>query len=399
MNIIMSGLEHSLAPISLRERLSFTRQQTMEMMIKIQSFSQISGCVLLSTCNRTELYISCTGTVHPDELLCRAAGAEYAPYKNAFVTRSGKEAAEHLMQVAAGLRSRIFGEDQILSQVKNAIALAREAKTTDSVLETLFRLAVSAGKEVRTKVRLTPVSASAAGMAVALLLEKFGDLRDRKALVIGNGEMGRLTASLLQQAGCQVAVTLRSYRHGETIVPAGCSVAPYEERFRYMADRDILISATTSPHYTVTAAQLNEALSPPAVMIDLAIPRDIQPEVGGLPGISLYNIDDFGNPSEPRAVPQEVTDILQAQMKNFYRWLNYKDCMTSVESLKQAIVDRLLTSKELQEELTEAEIIELSVDKTVDLLVTGLAERITPGNLIKCENKIRLHTTGRPVVF
>ena len=398
MNIIMSGLEHSLAPISLRERLSFTRQQTAEMMIKIQSFPLISGCVLVSTCNRTELYLSCAETVDPGELLCRAAGTEYAPYQDVFVTRSGKEAAEHLMQVASGLRSRIFGEDQILSQVKNAIALARETGTADSVLETLFRSAISAGKEVRTKVRLTPVPASAAGMAVSLLQEKLGGLKGKKALVIGNGEMGRLSASLLQQAGCQAAVTLRTYRHGETIVPPGCGVVPYEERFRCMEDQDILISATSSPHYTVTAGQIAEISSPPAVMIDLAIPRDIQPEVGLLPGISLYNIDDLGNDLENRTIPQEVTDILRAQMENFYRWLNFRDCMPSMETLKQAIVNRLLTSKELQEGLTEAEIIELSVDKTVDLLVTGLAERITSENLIKCESKIRLHTTGHSVI-
>lgn len=399
MNIIMSGLEHSLAPISLRERLSFTRQQAAEMMIKIQSSSRISGCVLISTCNRTELYLSCPDTADPGELLCRATGAEYAPYKDVFVTRFGKEAAEHLMQVAAGLRSRIFGEDQIISQVKNAIALAREVKTTDPILETLFRSAVSAGKEVRTKVRLTSVPTSAARTAVTLLQEKFGDLEGKKAIVIGNGEMGRLSASLLQQAGCQVAITLRTYRHGETIVPPGCSVVPYEDRFRCMEGRDLLVSATASPHYTVTTGQLEKTLSPPAVMVDLAIPRDIQPEVGLLPGISLYNIDDLGNDLENRTVPQEVTDILQAQMENFYRWLNYKDCMPSMESLKQAIVNRLLTSRELQEKPTETEIIELSVDKAVDLLVTGLAEHITSEDLARCESKIRLHTTGRPVVF
>lgn len=165
-----------------------------------------------------------------------------------------------------------------------------------------------------------------------------------------------------------------------------------------MEGRDILISATSSPHYTVTAGQIAEISSPPAVMIDLAIPRDIQPEVGLLPGISLYNIDDLGNDLENRTIPQEVTDILRAQMENFYRWLNFRDCMPSMETLKQAIVNRLLTSKELQEGLTEAEIIELSVDKTVDLLVTGLAERITSENLMKCESKIRLHTTGHPVI-
>ncbi len=398
MTILMSGLEHSLAPISLREQLSFTKLQTAEMVRTIRSFPHVTGCVLLSTCNRTELYLSCTQGENPGELLCQAAGAEYAPYRDAFVTLSGKKAVEHLMEVAAGLRSRIWGEDQIISQVKGAIAIAREAGATDSILETLFRSAVAAGKEVRAKVRLTAVPTSAASMAVALLKEKLGGLNGKKALVIGNGEMGRLSASLLQQEGCQVSVTLRTYRHGETIVPPGCGVVPYDQRFPHMDGCDILLSATTSPHYTVTAEQLRELSALPAVMVDLAIPRDIQPEAGQLPGVSLYNIDDLGSYLENRTVPQEVMDILRAQMENFTRWLNYKDCMTSVESLKQAIVNRLLTAKELNEDLTEAEIIELSVNKTVDLLVTGLAERITSENLMKCESKIRLHTTGRPVV-
>ena len=394
----MSGLEHSQVPISLRERLSFTKQQTGEMVRKLHSFPQVSGCVLISTCNRTELYFSCTEEVVPGKLLCQAAGAEYPLYQDAFVTLSEKDAVQHLMEVAAGIRSRIFGEDQIISQVKDAIAIAREAGTADSVLETLFRSAVSAGKEVRTKVRLTSVPTSAASMAVDLLREKLGDLTGKKALVIGNGEMGRLAASLLRQEGCQVSVTLRTYRHGETIVPPGCGVVPYDQRFLHMEGCDLLLSATTSPHYTVTVEPLSQLPSLPAVLVDLAIPRDIQPEVGQLPGVSLYNIDDLGNFSESRTIPAEVTEILNAQMENFYRWLNYKDCMTSVDSLKQAIVDRLLTAQEFGEDLTESEIIQLSVNKTVDLLVTGLAERITSENLTKCESKIRLRTTGRPVV-
>lgn len=395
MNIIMSGLEHSMVPISLRERLSFTKLQTGEMIRKIRSFPNITGCVLLSTCNRTELYLSCSGEENPGELLCQAAGTEYALYQQAFVTLSGKQAVQHLMEVAAGLRSRIWGEDQIISQVKGAIAIAREAGGTDSVLETLFRSAISAGKEVRAKVRLTSVPTSAASRAVELLEQKLGTLEGKKAVVIGNGEMGRLSASLLQRAGCNVSVTLRTYRHGETIVPPGCGVVPYDERLPYIDGCDILISTTTSPHYTVTKEQISTLSSPPSLMVDLAIPRDIEPEVGEMPGISLYNIDDLGS-AENRSVPQDVTEILRAQMENFYRWVNYKDCMTSVESLKQAIVNRILTAKEMEPGLTEAEIIELSVNKTVDLLVTGLAERITSENLAKCESKIRLHTTGRP---
>ncbi len=399
MSILMSGLEHSLVPISQRERLAFTKQRAVEVMQTIQRLSQASGCVLISTCNRTELYLSCAEAPNPGELLCRAAGEEYALYQDLFVTLSEKEAVRHLLEVAAGIRSRIFGEDQIISQVKDAIVLSREAGTADPALETLFRSAVSAGKEVRTKIRLTSVPASAASAAVTLLQKKLGPLTGKKTLVIGNGTMGRLAASLLKKEGCQVSVTLRTYRHGETVIPSGCSAVPYDQRFSCMEGCDILLSATASPHYTITLEPLSKLSSPPPVFVDLAIPRDIQPEVGQLPGVSLYNIDDLGDFSESRAIPAEVTEILDAQMERFYRWLNYRDCMTSMDSLKQAIVDRLLTAKEFDEELTASEIIQFSVNKTVDLLVTGLAERITSEDLAKCESKIRLHTTGRPVVF
>ena len=392
MNIVMSGLEHSLAPIHLRERLSFTKLQTAEMIGKIYDFPYISGCVLLSTCNRTELYLSCTEEVNPGELLCKAAGMEYTQYQQMFVTHSGQQAVQHLMEVSAGLRSRIWGEDQIISQVRDAISIARQAHTTDPVLETLFRFAISAGKEVRTKARLTAVSSSAASMAVALIKEKLGPLTHKKAMVIGNGEMGRLAASLLQKEGCDVLVTLRSYRHGETIVPPGCGVVPYDERMQHMNGIDILISATTSPHYTVTADQLSSLSHPPVIAVDLAIPRDIQPEARNMLGLSLYNIDDLGSFLEDRTVPENVSAILQTQMNNFYRWLGYKDCMGSVDSLKQAIIQRLLRTGQLNEELSVEEIIELSVGKTVDLLVSGLAEKITSENLEKCESKIRLHT-------
>ncbi len=398
MNIIMSGLEHSLAPIALREQLSFTKAQTVQMDRFIWAQPGISGCVLISTCNRTELYVTCEEEIEPGRLLCQAANTEYEPYQAAFVTRSGEMAVEHLFHVAAGLRSRIWGEDQIISQVKDAVALAREAETTDSVLETLFRSAVSSGKEIRTKVHLTALPTSAASKAVELLQQKIGELKGKKAIVIGNGEMGRLSATLLRDAGCDVRVTLRTYRHGETIVPPGCGVIPYDDRFRHMEGTDLVISATTSPHYTVTAEQLSEVEQPPRVLVDLAIPRDIQPDAGKMVGISLYNVDDLGDFEESRTVPLAVTEIIQSHLEQFYRWLNYKDCLSSMDSVKNAIIDRVLTSKELRNGLSETEIVELSVSKAVELLLGGLTERISPESLNRCEKKIRSHTTGRHVI-
>ena len=398
MELIMASLEHNLAPIALREKLSFTRAQNGQIVRKICSIAPISGCVLLSTCNRTELYLTAEATVQPGHLLCQAAGCAYAPYQQAFITLHDEQAIRHLMAVAAGLRSRIWGEDQIISQVKDAISLAREAGAADPTLETLFRCAISAGKEIRTKTHLTSLPTSAAGMAVALLQREAGSLEGRRAVVIGNGEMGRLAADLLYQAGARVSVTLRTYRHGETIIPSGCGVIPYEERLSHIDGAELLISATTSPHYTLTAQQLAAMENPPAILVDLSIPRDIEPKAAQLPGIRLYNIDDLGDHLENRTVPEEVQQIIRAQLDHFYHWLNYRDCMHSLDGLKDAICQRLLSGQELAGALSETELVTLSVDKAVDLLISGLADRVTAEQLHRCESKIRLHTTGRSVV-
>ena len=140
----MAGLDWHRAPIDLREALSFTRSQVVELDRRLWKDLRVEGCALLSTCNRTELYLSCTDGAEVDAgaLLCAAAGVEHAPFVQAFTACRGREAARRLMEVAGGLRSQIWGEDQIVTQVKGAIQTAREAGTADSVLETLFRTAV-----------------------------------------------------------------------------------------------------------------------------------------------------------------------------------------------------------------------------------------------------------------
>lgn len=397
MGIIMSGLDYQKAPIALREQLSFTKTQAGALTGRLAQGEGILGCVLLSTCNRTELYLSCPpeGRAVPDRLLCRAVGLDPGPFAGAFVTRRGEEAVRHLMEVAGGLQSQIWGEDQILSQVKGAIAIAREQGAADPVLETLFRTAVSAGKEIKTKVRLTGVAVSAAARAVEVLRRDLGDLQGRRALVIGNGEMGRLSAALLREAGCAVTVTLRTYRHGETVVPAGCAVTPYGERYASMEGMDILLSATTSPHYTVSARQMSMLKARPSWVVDLAMPRDVDPAAGDLPGVTLYNVDTLGAEQRRGALPQTVTDILDSHMARFYEWSNYRRCLPAIEALKEAIAQRVLTYPELEEDLEAEELVELAVSRAVDLLTGGLKERIRPEDLERCAGKIRVHTAAR----
>ena len=391
MAVYCCGLNDRKAPIALRERLSFTRGRVEELCAQLKEHSGAAGCVLLSTCNRTELYCSCPGVSVPDgpELLCRAAGVDRALFEGAFQTWTGEEAVRHLMEVAAGLRSRIWGEDQILSQVREALTIARQAGSTDSVLETLFRTAVSAGKELRTRVRVTGIPVSAAAQAVSVLEREAGGLSGKRALVIGNGEMGRLSAQLLREAGCAVTVTLRTYRHGETVVPAGCDAAPYETRYEAMEGRDLLLSATTSPHYTVAAAEFAALCHPPRLLADLAIPRDIAPEIGDFPGVRLYNIDTLGCRVE-RAIPPEGEEILRTAMERFRQWEGYRESLPAIEHVKRAVLERVLTADLSGMEPGEAAA--LAAEKAVELLTGSLKSRLTAEDLEQCARKIRAHT-------
>lgn len=394
MNIHMCGLDWNRAPIKLRERLSFTKKQVTELDRTLRAAEGVEGAVLLSTCNRTEVYLSCCESFQPDpsNLLCSAAGADCTAFSPYFVSRSGCDAARHLMELAGGLHSQIWGEDQIVTQVKQAAALAREAGTTDPVLETLFRGAVTAGKAIKTKIRLSGVSISAAHRAVAVLERDSAPLAGKRALVIGNGEIGRLCAALLHAAGCAVTVTLRTYRHGETVVPAGCATVPYEARYTAMDGADLLISATTSPHYTVTVPQLSALKHPPRQMVDLAIPRDIQPEAGDLPDVRLYNMDDLGAAAD-RTVPPQAVQIVDKYLDQLYQWDNYRTCLPALEQVKQAISRRILSSS--PEAWENRELVELSVSRAVDLLSGGLKGHWTPEELVRCAEKIELHTTAQ----
>lgn len=395
MNILMSNLDYSLAPIVLREQLSFTKAQVGEIVRRIKAQPGIRGAVLLSTCNRTELYLSCEDSMEPEPwvLLCRAAGADPAHFADAFVTCRGQACICHLMEVACGMRSQIWGEDQILTQVKTAVTLAREAGATDSILETLFRTAASCGKAVKSNVHLVSRPTSAAHQAVEALAAHFGSLHGRRAVVIGNGEMGRLAAILLREAGCAVTVTLRTYRHGETVVPAGCAVAPYEDRYNAMEGADLLISATTSPHYTVSAEGLARVVQPPRALVDLAIPRDIQPEIGQQEGFLLLNMDALGHQAGTGTSPEQLAQanaIVEEHIHRFQRWDTYKESMTALEQVKRAATDRILSV--LDRAMDQEETAEFAVHRALDLLVGGLSQGLDARSLTACAEKIRSHS-------
>lgn len=394
----MAGIDWENANMDKREAFSFTGSQVEHLCQTIVQSSGAEGCVLLSTCNRTELYLSGAEDLQPDALLCQAAQVQGA--EQLFTVRRGRDAERHLMRVSCGLCSQILGEDQIVSQVKRAYAIAHDAQTTDAALSQLFRLAATAGKKSRTQVRLSAAPLSVAGQAVALIEEKLGSLSGTRALVIGNGEMGRLASSLLAAKGCQVTVTLRSYRHGQTIVPAGCRTIAYDERMSLIPQCDILLSATTSPHYTVTRADLEDMEQIPYVVCDLSMPRDIDPAIRHMTGVcTFFDMDSMGGRdahvnTEDR---QQVEDIIEEQMQEFDRWKTYRRALPRMEELSVLLAERIagdydfsvLTETENEEIAEKMETAaRLAADKAVHWLLTGMQKELTDAALDACREAI-----------
>ena len=390
MKLCMAGIDAS-APFEEREKLSLVRGQVQAMLPRI---AEQTGCaaVLLATCSRTELYLHAEGEralPDPAEALCRAAGVA----ASAFVTRrEGADTVRHLMHVAAGMQSQIFGDDQIVSQVKDAVALAREAKTTDAVLDTLFRRAVTAGKRVRTETRLTGVPTSAAEVGVRRAERFFGSLAGRRAVVIGNGEMGRLAARALVRAGSEVTVTLRTYRHGETLVPQGCGTVPYDRRLDAIEGADLVVSATTSPHFTLTAAQMQTLLCPPRLLLDLAMPRDIESTAAGAQ-TALFNLDDLGDLGDADDTSRETAEcILDEETREFFAWLNYRAALPLIAKIKSAAIERVRHMRDYDALAAEGDaetLAELAVSRAVELVLGGMKEKVNVQSMKDCLEHIR----------
>ncbi len=329
MSIIAAYLDYKSAAIDVREKFSFTAGKIREILRNIKEDPCISGAVLLSTCNRTELYISAgeAGSINPAKILCRQAGMDKTDESlmlPLFNIKHDTEAILHLMEVACGLQSMVLGEDQIITQVKNAVLTAREEKAADAELETIFRLGITAAKKAKTQVKIKAVPSSAAENAIADLSEKY-NMSDKKVLVIGNGEIGRLCCKKLVELGARVTITLRTYRHGETIVPAGCSTIPYDGRAEFMLNTDIVISATASPHFTITYDMVKKLGRKPELFVDLALPRDIEPAVSEIPEILCYNLDMFSTDYTQLNLKEinEIKEIINHYKLQYEKWSSF----------------------------------------------------------------------------
>lgn len=381
MEITMIGIDHSKASIQEREKLSFTKAQAEETMAKWNK----SGCLLLSTCNRTEFWVS--GTHDPRELfglLCREKNCNEETLWNLVVSREGRKAVSHLLQMTSGLKSRIFGEDQILSQVREALVLARSCGAEDIIIEKVFQTAIAAAKKVKTEVRTTAISPSAARNGLLIAEETFGSLQGLNCLVIGSGNIGKLTAGMLAEKGARVRITQRRRMHSgrqqDPISVDGCRVIDYEERFDEIDTYKLVISATTSPHYTVKAADLTECLFEDCLWIDLAVPRDIEPTVAELQGIRLIDMDQVGDyaQGEKQESFQEAMAVLYEFEKDLNQWFAFRNHIQTVKQISRLVGDDIDKRAIKSNDLAGA------AEKAIEKLLFGLKETLPENRWNEC---------------
>lgn len=398
MSIRMIGIDHMKASVDIRAIFSFTKKEASTSMLKLKQKEEIDGIVIISTCNRTEIWIS-----SKDDRCCifnlleEIKEIDIQQYQNYFVQRSEIDAVKHLFKMTCGLKSQILGEDQIIAQVKDALSLSRENNCTDSILETLFRMAITASKKVKTEICLTRANRSIIHSAIQNLSLNGYDVRDKKCMVIGNGQMGKICADTLVEAGAHVTVTVRQYHSGIVEIPNGCNRINYGDRMNYFKECDLIVSATASPNYTLKKDSVSKIeLTKPIVLIDLAVPRDIEPEIGELNYIQLYDIDSFNMDIQDSQIEENIlkaNEILDSQLDEFISWYQCRDIIPRIEQIKnvavtdlesriQKTINSITIEPEKRQYLNSA--IEYAATKAVNKMIFGLKSTVSQETFRAC---------------
>lgn len=399
MSISMIGIDHNKASVDIRAGFSFTKKNAVAAMERLKKEAGVLGCIILSTCNRMEIWVSTKdswdGSLY--EFLCHEKGKNPAEFQDYFTERTDEEAVEHLFYLTSGLKSQILAEDQIITQVKDALSLSREAYCTDNVLEVLFRMAVTAAKKVKTEVVFSRGNSSVIYQAMERLETKGFHLRGKTCMVIGNGEMGKVAALALKEAGADVTVTVRQYRSGIVSIPKGCERIDYGERMELLPMCDLVVSATASPNFTLTKQMLEKVkMQKPVILIDLAVPRDIDPLAGELSYVTLYDIDSFKiNTLSPKlqAAMEQAGEILSEQQEDFFTWYHGHDLIPRIQKIKKEVVQdlELRILKPLQKTPMEEtdrenlrETIDLAAAKVVNKMIFGLRDSLGQEEFKSC---------------
>jgi len=372
--LLALGVSHKTAPVAVRERLALPEGRATRVLGELVAHDGILEAVAISTCNRTELYLVSSDPVEAENVavsaLSRQAAIRPTELFGHLYSLRGMEAVRHLFSVTAGLDSMIVGEAEVQGQVKRAFELALVEGATGAVSNRLFHDALGAGKRARTETGVSRSRVSISSVAVELARARFGDLETRRVLVIGAGDNGQLTAQALNATGVHT-VFIANRRYDRAIGLAqrfGGSAVRFDDLPAELGRSDIVVSSTASPHQIVGREELAEVVAQrdarPLLLIDIAVPRDIDSSVRDLPGITLYDMDDLQrevarNMSGREAEATRARTVIEEEVERFDRWLASLDVVPTISELRalgDAIVAQVLQENESRwEELSEAD--------------------------------------------
>ena len=351
-NLILVGFNHKTTPVDIREKLAFTKGKIEESVDRLLNFPDIIEHTILSTCNRVEIYARANGQNSAiqsiKQFICDFHGLSAVQLEEHFYSYSNEAAIEHLFRVSSSLDSMILGEAQILGQVKDAYSLAKDLRSTGLVLNQLFEKAFSIAKKVREETGIAERSVSISSAAVELAQKIFDDLENHTVMLVGTGEMAELAAKHLISYGVKtVYVTSRTYERAANLARTLNGSALDFEAFKNELYRaDIVITSTSASRFIITKDMVEKAIherkNKPIFFIDIAVPRDIEPDVNDLENVYLYDIDDLhvvvsANMKEREKESENAMHLISQEVNKFNNWLGTLDAVPTIVEIRKRV--------------------------------------------------------------
>lgn len=352
MHILTIGLSHKTAPVELRERFAFQEDRLSLALRSLRDMKSILECIIVSTCNRMELYVVCdqlhTGEYYSKAFLENWFHIPKEEFQDHLYVKQNEQAVHHLFRVVCGLDSLVIGETQILGQVKDAFLLAQQSKTTGTIFNMLFKQAVTFGKKVHTETEIGQNAVSVSYAAVELGKKMFASLKDRTILLVGAGKMSELTAKHFTSNGAaRVLVVNRTQSKAEELAKRFRGEArPWDQLITSIAEADIVVTSTGASHAVITKEMMIPIVAhrrTPLFMIDIAVPRDIEPSVHELDQVYLYDIDDLhgiveANKELRQQEAEKVITWIHEETAKFREWLQTLGVVPLITALREKMI-------------------------------------------------------------
>jgi glutamyl-tRNA reductase len=354
MSIVLVGINHKTAPVEVRELLAFSDQACADGLRRLVDGDIVREGLIVSTCNRVEILSATTteqlerGTQRIAEFLDSERNLPVGYLKEHLYSHTNEEAVRHIFRVASSLDSMVIGEPQVLGQVRHAYSLAVEAGTAGRVLNRLVHHTFRVAKRIRSETGIAASAVSISYMAVELGKKIFDSLKGRTVMLIGAGEMAELSAHHLVSAGAsRVLIANRTVESAQRLAQEFNGVAvPFEQLVEFLAEADVVICSTGAPNYIVTPAMVRESFerrrNRPTCMIDISVPRNIDPEVGNVPNVFVFDIDDLesvisSNIREREREAERAELIVQSEVMQFQQSLRVMDIGPTIGAVRQKL--------------------------------------------------------------